>query len=46
MPERIVISLIKRSCKSSVESFSVAKPMFYEEQDDIFKGSVAFAEAG
>lgn len=28
-----------------MESFSVAKLMFYEEQEDIFKGSVTFAEA-
>lgn len=36
---------MKRSPKTSLESFSVAKPMFYEEQEDIFKASMAFAEA-
>lgn len=45
MVERIIIPLIKKSRKTPVESFSVAKPMFYEEQEDVFKGSMAFAEA-
>lgn len=45
MVERIIIPLIKKSRKTPVESLSVAKPMFYEEQEDVFKGSMAFAEA-
>lgn len=28
-----------------MESFSVAKRVFYEEQKDVFKESMAFAEA-
>lgn len=28
-----------------MESFSVAKQLFYEEQKDVFKESMAFAEA-
>lgn len=45
MAERIIIPYIRRSHKTWVERFSIAKPVLCEEQTDIFRGRMAFAEA-